>query len=843
MNDLSRGIKDIFADTLEKQTPAEREAYLRVACGDDTALRRRVEALLHAYNEADDVPDTPVVSRPLAGQETSLTEGPGTVIDRYRLLERIGEGGMAVVYMAEQQHPIRRKVALKIIKLGMDTQQVIARFEAERQALALMDHPHIAKVLDAGATGTGRPYFVMELVQGTSITEYCDRNSLGTKERLALFVEVCNAVQHAHQKGIIHRDIKPSNVMVTMHDGKPVPKVIDFGIAKATKQRLTEKTLFTRYAQIIGTPVYMSPEQAEMSDVDIDTRSDIYSLGVLLYELLTGTTPFSERQLREAGYAEMQRVIQEEEPTKPSTKLSTLGETLTDVARRRNSSPELLRKTLRGDLDWIVMKALEKDRTQRYDSTSQLAGDVESHLRREPVSAGPRSAWYRTRRLVQRHSRLAVVLLAVFGVGTAGAVVSTIMYLRAEGTRRQMEIAQAETLNVVDFLANDLLASVYPERARGQEVTVRYILESASADLERRFAENPLVEAKLRETLGLTYRKMADYAAAGPHLERALAIRRMHLGEDDPATLTSQDQLGVLCWYQSRYAEAEALLDPALQRRRRVLGHEHPDTLMSMAHLAAVYRDRARYAEGNALLREAYQTGRRVWGEEHPVTLHAMRSLAYAYVTGGEIDQAAALALPGFEISRRVLGEEHNDTLILMNTAVMALTEQERFDEALELAERAVDVTRRVGGEGHLLAIHALSNLACLDFRRGRHQEGIRIMAQAIELSRQHLGEEKACTLWHQFRLALMYRHLDRHEESEALLLETFKASRRRFGGSHPLIGCARYWLDKRIGELEALAGGEDCEAAAKATVRSAELRKAVQTAVVETPLGEPSAN
>ena len=337
---------------------------------------------------------------------------------------------MAVVYMAEQQEPIRRKVALKIIKLGMDTRQVIARFEAERQALALMDHPCIAKVLDAGATETGRPYFVMELVQGVSITEYCDRNSLSTKDRLGLFLQVCHAVQHAHQKGIIHRDIKPSNVMVTHHDGKPVPKVIDFGIAKATNQRLTEKTVFTRYAHLIGTPVYMSPEQAELSDLDVDTRSDIYSLGVVLYELLTGTTPFSEEELRQAGYVEMQRMIREQEPALPSTRLSTLGDTLTDVAKRRSSTPELLRKALRGELDWIVMKTLEKDRTCRYDSSSALLGDIQRYLNHEPVLAGPPTAWYRARKLLQRHGRLVAMLVAVAVTLVTATVVSTSLYVR-----------------------------------------------------------------------------------------------------------------------------------------------------------------------------------------------------------------------------------------------------------------------------------------------------------------------------------------------------------------------------------------------------------------------------
>ena len=359
--------------------------------------------------------------------ESTLSEGPGTVIGRYKLLEKIGEGGMAVVYMAEQTEPIRRKVALKIIKLGMDTKSVIARFEAERQALAMMDHPNIAKVLDAGATETGRPYFVMELVTGVSITEYCDKNNLRTKERLALFIQVCNAVQHAHQKGIIHRDIKPTNVMVTRHEGRPVPKVIDFGIAKAINQKLTEKTLFTRYAHIIGTPAYMSPEQADLSDLDVDTRSDIYSLGVLLYELLTGTTPFGEEDLRKSGYIEMQRIIREQEPTKPSTKLSTLGKTLTDIAKYRGCTPDLLTKTVRGDLDWIVMKTLEKARERRYDNASALALDIQRHLEDQPVLARAPGTFYQLHKFFRRHqiqivaslvvSVLAVTLLVVFLVG------------------------------------------------------------------------------------------------------------------------------------------------------------------------------------------------------------------------------------------------------------------------------------------------------------------------------------------------------------------------------------------------------------------------------------------
>src|SRR5262245_5676167 len=342
------------------------------------------------------------------GSEGVPSEQPGKLIGPYKLLERIGEGGFGSVWMAEQREPVKRRVAVKLIKLGMDTKQVIARFEAERQALAMMDHPNIAKVLDAGSTEAGRPYFVMEYIRGIPILEYCDRERLDTRARLELFTSVCHAIQHAHHKGIIHRDIKPSNVLVTLHDGVPVPKVIDFGIAKATNSELTTKTLFMAHRQFIGTPAYMSPEQAEMSGLDIDTRSDIYSLGVLLYELLTGTTPFDMRALLESGYAGMLRAIRELEPYKPSTRVSILGDTGTRTAQQRRVELKRLSVLLRGDLDWVVMKCLEKDRTRRYETANGLAADVLRHLHDEPVTAGPPSATYKLRKLVRRH-RLAVI--------------------------------------------------------------------------------------------------------------------------------------------------------------------------------------------------------------------------------------------------------------------------------------------------------------------------------------------------------------------------------------------------------------------------------------------------
>jgi WD40 repeat protein/serine/threonine protein kinase len=409
--------------------PADRRAaYLEEACGPDAQLRSEVESLLRAHDASsflDD--DQPSPQRTVSYRP--LDEGPGTVIGPYKLMEQIGEGGMGLVFVAEQQSPVRRKVALKVIKPGMDSRQVVARFEAERQALALMDHPNIAKVLDGGETVSGRPYFVMELVKGVPITEYCDENRLTARERLELFLHVCQAVQHAHQKGIIHRDLKPSNVLVVSHDGTPVVKVIDFGVAKAVGQQLTDKTIYTQFAQMVGTPLYMSPEQAGQSGIDVDTRTDIYALGVLLYELLTGTTPFEKERFKEAAYDEIRRIIREEEPPKPSTRISTLGQVASTVSAQRKSDPKRLSQLMRGELDWIVMKALEKDRNRRYDTPSALAADVRRHLQVEPVLACPPSVVYRLRKFARRNKRalataalLAVMLLIALGAVVASAI-------------------------------------------------------------------------------------------------------------------------------------------------------------------------------------------------------------------------------------------------------------------------------------------------------------------------------------------------------------------------------------------------------------------------------------
>ena len=392
----------IFMAALDFDSASSRADFIERECSGDEALKARVEALLHSHRAAGSfLHEQPLMGQPREAIEiTPAAEGPGTLIGPYKLLERIGEGGFGVVYMAEQLTPVRRKVALKIVKPGMDTRQVIARFEAERQALAIMDHANIAKVLDGGVSPSGRPYFVMDLIKGVPVTEFCDQNQLPARRRLELFITVCRAVQHAHQKGIIHRDLKPSNVLITQHDTTPVVKIIDFGVAKALGQELTDKTLFTGFAQMLGTPLYMSPEQAGQSGLDVDTRSDIYSLGVLLYELLTGTTPFDRDRFKTATFDEIRRIIREEEPLKPSSRLSATRDTLRSVSAQRQTEPAKLTKLLRGDIDWIVMKALEKDRTRRYETANAFAEDLEHYLSGEPVKARPPSTSYRVRKFV-----------------------------------------------------------------------------------------------------------------------------------------------------------------------------------------------------------------------------------------------------------------------------------------------------------------------------------------------------------------------------------------------------------------------------------------------------------
>jgi WD40 repeat protein/serine/threonine protein kinase len=517
MAQSSPDVEAIFFAARQKPA-ADRAAYLDEACGRDPELRRRVEQFLRAQAEIGSFLEAPA-ARPVLTIDAPVSEGPGTVIGPYKLLEQIGEGGFGIVFMAEQQQPVRRKVALKVLKPGMDTRQVVARFEAERQALALMDHPHIAHILDGGATASGRPYFVMELVRGVPITAFCDQNHLPVRARLDLFVHVCQAVQHAHTKGVIHRDLKPSNVLVTLHDDRPVVKVIDFGIAKATGQQLTEKTLFTNFAQMVGTPLYMSPEQAQMSGLDIDTRTDIYALGVLLYELLTGTTPFEGARLRQAGYDEIRRIIREEEPAKPSTRISTLGQAAATVSGNRRSDPKQLGQLMRGELDWIVMKALEKDRTRRYETANALARDVERYLADEPVEACPPTTGYKLRKLARKHQKLLTTAAAFVTLLVMGVVASGWQAVRA---------TQAEAVanaNAVRAQAKEQEATQQRDEAQQKRDEIRALNEKLQA-----------TQARLRSILYTAHVNLAKHAWDEGAISRVLELleeQRPKPGEPD----------------------------------------------------------------------------------------------------------------------------------------------------------------------------------------------------------------------------------------------------------------------------------------------------------------------
>ncbi|HXP59167.1 MAG TPA: serine/threonine-protein kinase, partial [Dongiaceae bacterium] len=596
-----------------------------------------------------------------------VTEQPGSEIGPYRLVKKLGEGGYGIVYLAEQTEPLRRRVALKVIKPGMDTRQVIARFEAERQALARMDHPGIAKVFEAGATAAGRPYFVMELVEGPRITGYCVEHGLPTRARLDLFVQVCRAVQHAHQKGIIHRDLKPSNILVALQDGKPAPKVIDFGIAKATQEPLTDETLWTSYQQFLGTPAYMSPEQAGLGEMDVDTRSDIYALGVLLYELLTGHTPFEKKDLLQAGLEEMRRVIRETEPPKPSTKLSqelasashkshtshtshsalpsshsALPTPHSALERRLSQVKELIPR-VRGDLDWIVMKCLEKDRGRRYESASGLARDVERHLDDEPVTAAAPGTLYLVGKFVRRHRVGLAMAAALVLLLAAGIVASTWEAVRATRAEAASRTEAAKSRQVVKFLT-DMLDGVGPSKALGRDTTMlREILDNTARRVGRELNHQPEVQAELLNTLGNVYMELGEYARADAMIRQALALRKSVFGKKHPRVADSLHDLGALLRNQGRPVEAEALFRQALAMRRELLGNERPEVASSLDALGVALWGQGKFPEAEEIHRQALALRKRLFGDEHVAVAVSLHNLASALLMEGKYPEAEAI--------------------------------------------------------------------------------------------------------------------------------------------------------------------------------------------------------
>jgi serine/threonine protein kinase/Tfp pilus assembly protein PilF len=697
-----------------ERDPGVRQAFIQEACGGDELLAGRVEALLRAHSQPNSLLDAPHL---VATIDTGPPAKPGTQIGPYILRELLGEGGFGVVYLAEQEQPVRRRVALKIIKPGMDTRQVIARFEAERQALAMMDHPNIAKVLDAGMVGaasraahdaipddepnsparlagpTGRPYFVMELVQGVPITEYCDQCNLSTHERLKLFVTVCHAVQHAHQKGIIHRDLKPTNVLVAMQDGQPAPKIIDFGVAKAIDQQLTEHTLTTAFAPMVGTPLYMSPEQAELSPLGVDTRSDIYSLGVMLYELLTGATPFDKDRLHSVSYDELRRIIREEDPPRPSARISTLAADLaTTVAERRRTDARRLRQQVRGELDWIVMKCLEKDRNRRYESPASLARDIERYLHDEPVQACPPSASYRFRKYAMRNKTF---------LGAGGAIAAAIVVGLGLATwqnfRARTESARAQA---VSDLLQEMLSSADAARAKGADYKVRELLDDFSSGLGGQLTGQPEVESDIRATIGRAYRSLKLPEKAQPHFEKAVELRRRSDGPHSEKLAAVLVDGGWNLLDQQRRDEAESQLHEALAiyRSRGVTGAPLFHALEILQHILRGSAGREEDAE--RVTQEALEVARRS-GQEFPDQANLLHRYADLKISQGKFVEAEQLARQAVDMHHRLHGDRHPETAFGLKTLARALESQQKLADAEKAIRDALLVFRRQFPEDH----------------------------------------------------------------------------------------------------------------------------------------------
>jgi serine/threonine protein kinase/tetratricopeptide (TPR) repeat protein len=709
-------IKEIVGAALEIAA-TQRPAFLDAACAQDSALRVEVESLVAAYEQSDYLPENPWMSQLASVQEVAII-GP------YKLLVKLGEGGMGQVWLAEQMAPVKRQVALKLIRGGMFDSSTLQRFQSERQSLAIMDHPSIAKVFDAGATPDGQPYFVMEYVPGVSITDYCDQRKLKIPERLELFIKVCEGVQHAHQKAIIHRDLKPANILVVEVDGKPLPRIIDFGLAKGVTPYVLEEAHFTLAGSFLGTPGYMSPEQADPSAPHVDTRTDVYSLGAVLYVLLTGLLPFETEQRRKQPLHEALRQLREEDPPRPSTK--TGGQRgSTETAEARGTEPKQLVSLLRGDLDCIAMKALERDRARRYATPSELAADIRRHLSHEPVQARPASVSYRMHKYVRRH-RIGVAVVGMLAtVVVAFAVVQNVQLRRITRERDRAD-------RIAQFMTGIFKVSDPSERV-GNTVTAREVLDKAAQDIDTGLSKDPELQARMMHVMGNAYLNLGLHQRAQSLFERSIKVGSSVLGPENPETLNAMENLAWALFQQGQLAEAESLQRKVLDAQRRVLGPEKLDTLESMGALAVITDERGNPAEAEKLNREVLEKKKRLLGPQAFGTLATMDNLAVVLAREGKLVEAEKLEQETLEIQLRIFGPENLGTISSMiNVADMQL-DMGRYEEAEKGFRRALELEKRVLGPDQPETALTLYNLACIDASRGQPDEALSLLRQAVD--------------------------------------------------------------------------------------------------------------
>jgi eukaryotic-like serine/threonine-protein kinase len=787
-----KGEQDIFCAALERTTEAERSAFLDAACSGAPEVRARVEALLRAAEAAGEF---------LADNDAAIPERTGSRIDRYRLGERIGQGGFGIVYRAEQEQPVRRTVALKIIKLGMDTRAVVARFEAERQALAMMDHPHIARVFDGGATDAGRPYFVMELVTGVPITTFCNEHRLRVRERLELFGQVCSAVHHAHQKGIIHRDLKPSNILVTLAEGRPVAKVIDFGIAKATGERLTDHTLLTRHHVFLGTPAYMSPEQVGLGSQDVDTRSDIYSLGALLYELLCDAPVLDAASLLAAGYAEVQRAILQRDPPPPSQRLAALpAEAKLAAAARRRGTPERLVTELRGDLDGIVLKCLEKDRSRRYETTEDLARDITSYLQDEPVQARRPTFAYRTTKFVRRHRMGVLASAAALAVLTGSGLFHT-HRLAAERDRAHAEARKAAK---VSELLTDMLVAGDPFRTP----TADGVLEASAARVREEFAEQPDVRAEILSAVGRMHLRRGEHTQARPVLMEAMEAGRQ-IGRPDLRLAQTLCDLGVLHREAGDMAGAERLLEEALALRRQLRGNDHNDVAITLVELGRVHNRIERFDLAEALFREALEIRRRVLGEEHREVAVSLGDLAVLLWQKGDLAAAESFFAESIPMHRRTVGPDHpNVGLSLANLAQLRI-DQGELATAESLLQDAVAIFQQSFGKTHWRTARIAAQLGTVYRKQRRFDEAAAILDEALSHAQSALGPEQPVVAWLSVERAQVHLDCGEAAPAEPLLREALRVQRLTFPDASWRIATTKSLLGAALMDLGRLAEAE----------------------------------